>query len=155
MAKFQKLALCNTAWAFAMVGHTDALLFAALALAAQRCMDGYAVHTSENLVKTAWAFAKVGLNDASMFAALATAANWRMGDVKREELARTTRTFADKDASLLTALVTAAQGHIGDAQDLETMTETQNISDPTALTRQIKKVDKIQALLHTYHHYAS
>ena len=89
MAKFQKLDLFNTAWAFALAGHTDALLFAALALAVQRCMDGYAVHNSENLAKTAWAFAKVGFNDASLFAALATAANWRMGDFKPEELART------------------------------------------------------------------
>ena len=49
----------------------DALLFAALARAAERCMHEF---NAQGLANTAWAFATLGQLDALMFVALARAA---------------------------------------------------------------------------------
>ena len=49
--------LANTAWAFAMVGGTDALLFAGLGKAVEWLIGDF---NSLDLTNTAWAFATVG-----------------------------------------------------------------------------------------------
>ena len=59
------------AWAFATLGHLDALLFAALARAAEQRMHEF---NAQELANTAWAFGKLGQLDALLFAALAWAA---------------------------------------------------------------------------------
>ena len=56
---------------FAAAGQKDALLFAALATAAEQRMGNF---NSQILANAAWAFATAHQSDASLFAALATAA---------------------------------------------------------------------------------
>ena len=60
MGHFKTRNLADTAWAFATVGQTDALLFAALAKAAEQRMGHF---NPQNLANTAWAFATVGQQD--------------------------------------------------------------------------------------------
>ena len=54
-----------------MADQKDASLYTALAVAAERRMDGF---NPQELANTAWAFATAGQKDASLFAALAAAA---------------------------------------------------------------------------------
>ena len=54
MGDFNAQELANTAWAFATVVQKNALLFAALAAAAELCLGDFHV---QELANTAWAFA--------------------------------------------------------------------------------------------------
>ena len=75
--------LANTAWAFATEGWRDALLFAALARTAERCLDDL---SAQGLANTAWAFATKGWRDAPLFAALARTAKRHLGDLNAQGL---------------------------------------------------------------------
>ena len=57
MGDFNAQDLANIAWAFATACQSDALLFAALARAAERRADEF---NGQNLANTAWAFATAG-----------------------------------------------------------------------------------------------
>ena len=57
MGDFDPQSLANTAWAFATAGQKDALMFSALATAAQRCMGDF---NPQEFANTAWAFATAG-----------------------------------------------------------------------------------------------
>ena len=72
MGGFNQQGLTNTAWAFATADQKDALLFTALAIAAERRMGAF---DRQELANTAWAFATMGQTDAVLlFAALSAAA---------------------------------------------------------------------------------
>ena len=73
-------------WAFATPGQLDALLFTALASAAEwRICESNA----QDVANKAWAFATAGQLDASPFAVLARAAEWRLCEFNAQALANT------------------------------------------------------------------
>merc|ERR1712167_232133 len=49
--------LANMGWAFATTRFSDALIFSALAMVVNRCVDGF---NAQELANMAWAFAMVG-----------------------------------------------------------------------------------------------
>ena len=76
---------------FGTSGQKNAVLFAALATAAEQRMGNF---NSQYLANSPWACAKVSQHNASLFAALAKAAEQRMGNFSSQDLADTARAFA-------------------------------------------------------------
>ena len=64
--------LVSTAWAFATIGWLEALLFAALAKAAERCVGGCKFNT-QDVSNTAWALGNAEQPEELLFAALGRA----------------------------------------------------------------------------------
>ena len=84
MSDFNTQDLSNTTWAFATADQTDALLFAVLSRATERCMCDF---DAQALTNTAWAFATVGQMDAKLFTTSARASERRVGGFNAQELA--------------------------------------------------------------------
>ena len=70
MGDFNAQELANTAWGFAAVGQSDALLFTVLARVAERRLGEF---NAQNLTNMAWASMTADRPDASLFDALARA----------------------------------------------------------------------------------
>ena len=69
--------LTNIAWALSTADQPDALLFVALARAAERSLGGF---SAQGLANTGWALATADRSDALLFAALSRAAERSLGE---------------------------------------------------------------------------
>ena len=90
IGKFIAQELANTTWAFGTATRSDAVLFAALARAMERCLGAF---SAQNLANTAWAFETATQSDAVLFAALARAVQRRLGAFIAQALANTAWAF--------------------------------------------------------------
>ena len=74
---FNAQALANTAWAFGLLGLSEAQLFTALARGAEQRIRDF---IAQELANTVWAFATLGLSDSQLFTALVRASEQRIRD---------------------------------------------------------------------------
>ena len=119
LGEFNSQNLCNTAWAFATVGHASPALFDGVAKVAVGRLGEF---NTQDLSNTAWAFARVGHASPALFDGVARAAVGRLGEFNSQNLSNTAWAFATvghAPPALFDGVARAAVGRLGEFNSQE------------------------------------